>query len=76
MILINGGGIDGQAEMKQTNITLTSIGLHAPSGSAVSVRNIWQREDATALAPGASSFKPPAVPPRSSSFWLLTPKKD
>eukprot|EP01047_Picozoa_sp_COSAG01_P047333 COSAG01_NODE_4511_length_4964_cov_8.275437_2_plen_260_part_00 len=72
VILLNGGGVDGKAAMKQS-IQLTHVGLPKSVG-AVSVRDIWQKKDAPALPAGSAVFTPPALAPRSSSFWLLKPQ--
>lgn len=39
------------------------------------MRNIWEKADETPLAASATTFEPAAIAPRSSGFWLLTPKK-
>ena len=51
-----------------------TIGLPAAAGpGGLHVRDIWARKDAAVLKAGATSFDPPPVPPRASSFWLLSP---
>ena len=72
VILINGGGVDGTAMTH--SVKLSDLGL--PSGTAFSVRDIWKKADAAGLEASATTFDPPAVGPRSSSFWLLSPKKE
>jgi hypothetical protein len=71
VLLINGGGVNGTSEM-QHSIKLADIGLK--SGGAITVRDIWKKADAAPLAASVTAFEPATVAPRSSSFWLLTPK--
>ena len=43
------------------------------SGGAVVVRDIWAKANVPSLKPNAGLFTPPAVAPRDSAFYLLSP---
>ena len=56
-------------------VNLTSL-LPGPPRFAkgATVRDVWARKPAPALAPGAGGvFRPPPVPPRDSAFYVLSP---
>jgi len=42
-------------------------------GAAFTVRDVWQRAVAPALAPVGGIFRPPSVAPRDSAFYLVSP---
>jgi alpha-galactosidase len=43
------------------------------SGGAVMVRDIWAKANVPTLKPAAGLFTPPAVAPRDSAFYLVSP---
>ena len=68
---LRGPGAQYRAVHK-TPVALVGLGLPAGKPATYTVRDLWARKDAPALAPGAD-FVPPAVAPRDNGFWLLTP---
>ena len=72
VVMLNGGGADRNTTM-QSRLLFKDIGLVVGAGG-LTLRNIWEKKDVAQLPPGTESFEFPSVAPRSSSFWLLTPK--